>query len=273
MATELSIGTFSRITHLSVKTLRHYHDCGLLAPATVDPDSGYRYYSTAQVPTAQTIRRFRDLEMPIEGVKAVLAAPDPDTRQQLIAAHLRRMEEQLSRTQEAVVSLRELVEGRRGAPVIEHLTLAPLDALAIAETVARAELAGWWRAAFAELDAALSRARVAAAGAPAGTFANEVFENEIGECMVYIPTDGPAPASGRAKPVQLAARELAVAIHEGPHTDVDLVYAALGTHVTELGIDGGGPVHERYLVSELDEPATKSWRTEIGWPIASPASP
>jgi DNA-binding transcriptional MerR regulator len=60
----LTIGDFSQITHLSVKTLRRYHEAGLLEPDAVDPHSGYRYYSTAQVPTAQVIRRFRDLGMP-----------------------------------------------------------------------------------------------------------------------------------------------------------------------------------------------------------------
>lgn len=40
----LSIGDFSKMTHLSIKALRHYHDVGLLAPAEVDRTSGYRYY-------------------------------------------------------------------------------------------------------------------------------------------------------------------------------------------------------------------------------------
>lgn len=54
----LTIGEFSRVTHLSVKTLRHYHEVGLLEPVHVDPGTGYRRYTTAQVPTAQVIRRF-----------------------------------------------------------------------------------------------------------------------------------------------------------------------------------------------------------------------
>ena len=70
------MGDFSRATHLSVKTLRHYHQVGLLEPATVNPDTGYRYYSAGQIPTAQVIRRLRDLEMPVADVKAVLAARD-----------------------------------------------------------------------------------------------------------------------------------------------------------------------------------------------------
>jgi DNA-binding transcriptional MerR regulator len=45
----LTIGDFSRATHLSVKMLRHYHDIGLLEPAGVDPYTGYRRYGTAQI--------------------------------------------------------------------------------------------------------------------------------------------------------------------------------------------------------------------------------
>src|SRR5271156_5344557 len=110
MQAALTIGEFSRMTHLSVKTLRHYHEVGLLAPAEVDPASGYRYYTTYQVPTAQVIRRLRDLEMPVEQVGAVLVAPDPATRNALIGAHLQRMEGQLEQTRAAVASLRSLVE-------------------------------------------------------------------------------------------------------------------------------------------------------------------
>jgi DNA-binding transcriptional MerR regulator len=42
MPVKLSIGDFSRMTHLSVKALRHYHDLGLLEPADVNAQTGYR---------------------------------------------------------------------------------------------------------------------------------------------------------------------------------------------------------------------------------------
>ncbi|MGV0750144.1 MerR family transcriptional regulator [Mycolicibacter minnesotensis] len=57
MSTLLPIGDFSRMTYLTVKALRLYHERGLLAPVQVDPSSGYRYYSPDQVPIAQVIRR------------------------------------------------------------------------------------------------------------------------------------------------------------------------------------------------------------------------
>ena len=54
--TRVTIGDFSRASHLSVKTLRHYDEVGLLEPSEVDPDNGYRYYSEDQIPLAQVIR-------------------------------------------------------------------------------------------------------------------------------------------------------------------------------------------------------------------------
>jgi DNA-binding transcriptional MerR regulator len=88
MPAALTIGNFSCATHLSVKTLRHYHRVGLLVPADVDVDTGYRRYTTDQIPTAQVIRRFRDLDMPLDEIHAVLEAPDLRTRNELISAHL-----------------------------------------------------------------------------------------------------------------------------------------------------------------------------------------
>ena len=74
MRVRLAIGDFSRMTHLSIKALRHYHDVGLLEPAEIDPTSGYRFYEPSQVPIAQVIRRFRDLGMPLDETVALLAS-------------------------------------------------------------------------------------------------------------------------------------------------------------------------------------------------------
>jgi DNA-binding transcriptional MerR regulator len=74
MRVRLAIGDFSRMTHLSIKALRHYHDVGLLEPAEIDPTSGYRFYEPNQVPIAQVIRRFRDLGLPLDEIVALLAS-------------------------------------------------------------------------------------------------------------------------------------------------------------------------------------------------------
>src|ERR1700678_40265 len=119
MASLLTIGDFARATHLSIRTLRKYHESGLLEPASVDPDNGYRQYAVEQIVSAQIIRRFRSLEMPLAEIRSVLSAADVQTRNDLISAHLRRLENTLMQTQNAVVSLRSLLEPA-AAPNIEH---------------------------------------------------------------------------------------------------------------------------------------------------------
>ena len=129
MQTSLAIGDFSRATHLSIKTLRHYHRVGLLAPADVDPDTGHRRYTTEQIPTAQVIRRFRSLDMPLDDIRAVLTAPDLKTRNELIAAHLSRLEDSLARTQQATASLRDLLQPhRKAAAAVEHRSVGAVPA-------------------------------------------------------------------------------------------------------------------------------------------------
>src|SRR5271154_5844185 len=110
MPSALAIGDFSRATHLNIKALRHYHRIRLLEPAHVDPATGHRRYGTDQIPTAQVIRRFRSLDMPLEEIHAVITTPDLAARNELIAAHLRRLESPLARTQEAAASLRDLLD-------------------------------------------------------------------------------------------------------------------------------------------------------------------
>jgi DNA-binding transcriptional MerR regulator len=93
VSSTLPIGDFSRATHLSVKMLRHYHEIGLLEPVDVDLETGYRRYATEQIVTAQIIRRFRDLDMPLKDIQIVVRAPDVETRNRVIANHLARLDD------------------------------------------------------------------------------------------------------------------------------------------------------------------------------------
>ena len=131
----LPIGDFSRATHLSVKMLRHYHEIRLLEPVDVDVDTGYRRYAAEQIVTAQIIRRFRDLDMPLEDIQIVLQAPDVETRNRVIANHLARLESSLARTHAAVTSLRELLDHPRASLPIDHRHLAATPAAGITDIV------------------------------------------------------------------------------------------------------------------------------------------
>ena len=262
----LTIGEFSRITHLSIKTLRRYHEAGLIDPAQVDPQTGYRYYSLDQVPTAQVIHRFRELGMPVSEVGELVAVTNPDARAALIAQHLDRLETQLDQTRAAVVSLRRLLQPDPAPLEVQHRRVEATTVAAVRGTVDLSDVLAWYDIAMTELEGALRSSGAAPAGPPGGLYDNELFTEERGAVAVYIPVADP-PTLGAVEPFVIPAAELATTMHHGPHDDIDVTYGALGTYVSQQALEVAGPVREIYHVGPRDTHDTSVWRTEIGWPI------
>ena len=67
--TKLKIGEFSQLMQVTVKTLRHYEQKGLLFPDTVDEWTGYRYYSVDQMQKLQAIRDLQNLGFSLDEIK------------------------------------------------------------------------------------------------------------------------------------------------------------------------------------------------------------
>ena len=267
MSTRVTIGDFSRASHLSVKTLRHYHEVGLLEPREIDPDNGYRYYTADQIPTAQVIRRLRSLQMPIAEVRAVLSAPDSGARNRLIVGHLDRLESELARTTAAVGELRSLLERAPAHRPVEHRTVPPTPAIAIQQTIHREDILSWWQGALGELDAIARSQDLLPTGPPGGIYASDIFEHGCGSATVFIPTQGATRPVGRVEALLLPPAELAIARHRGSPSDIDLTYGELGAYVMRHEISVEGPLREYYLAGLLDTTNTDEWETEIGWPI------
>jgi DNA-binding transcriptional MerR regulator len=265
----MAIGDFSRATHLTVKTLRHYHRIGLLEPADVDPDTGHRRYGTDQIPTAQVIRRFRSLDMPLEEIYAVISTPDLAARNELIAGHLRRLELTLARTQEAAASLRDLLEPPIDATpaAIEHRRMPTTSAAAVSEIIDVRDATGWYQGALGELHALLAAQKVAPVGPGGAIYANELFSYERGQATVFVPCDEAVRATGRVTALVVPEVELAVTTHLGAHNDVDLAYGSLAAYVSDHALGVEGPIREYYLIGPHETADENQWRTEIGWPI------
>ena len=268
MSTLLSIGDFSRMTFLSVKALRHYHEVGLLPPAEIDDDTGYRRYEVAQVPTAQAIRRLRELGMPVDEVRVVIDAQDVDARNTAISAHLRRMEGELDRTRATVKSLRMLLDQSLPPEIaVDYRVIGPAETLAMSAEVSSAEMFDWLAAALDELRSALQKSGARRAGPDAALYSSELLEEEFGEIIAVIPVESVAPAPVGTEKLLLPRVEYAVAVHAGSVDDIDRTYAALGTVVAERAIGVQGPIREDYVIGALDTPDETEHRTQISWPV------
>jgi DNA-binding transcriptional MerR regulator len=285
VTTTITVGELSRLSHLPVKTLHHYHEVGVLVPAVVDPATGYRRYTLDQVETAHLARRLRDVRMPLTEMAAVLAAGDPAEREAGIAAHLERLQRELAEAATAVTSLRSLL----ATPPAEHgITLrdAPAQpAVALAGVVDREAVGEWCATAYPRLYAAVGTLGAVPDGPGAALYDPGWFEEGGGRMTAFVPVrpepgadvpspeaHGPAVPAGRVVVVTLPAQRLAVALHAGAFEDLDLTYGRLGRHVLGRGIGADGPLRETYLVSPADADDPNAFRTEIGWPVVAGGS-
>jgi DNA-binding transcriptional MerR regulator len=262
MSTRLSIGDFAQITRLTITTLRHYHRVGLLEPADIDASSNYRYYTLEQVPTALTIRRYRQLQVPVEDVSALLCAPDEHTRDRLLQEHLERMRAQLQETQDAISALQALLTRPLPGVQITRRTTNLAHAVAESSVIDHHDLVAWWNVAIAQLREHTASGAGAIEPPLSGMFDHELFTHGRGRATVFAPITEPRPGS-----VVVPGGTFAVAVHHGPHATIDLTYAALGTHLAPTGHVGTGPVHEHYLISSRETADATQWQTEICWPI------
>ncbi len=115
------IGRFARLTGLSPKALRLYDEQGLLRPAAVDPETGYRLYGPDQLERAAAIRRLRAVELPLAEIAAVLDEDDPDRRHALLAAHRRRLAIRAADLQIARQRLEPLLQGKEPIVGDQHV--------------------------------------------------------------------------------------------------------------------------------------------------------
>ena len=104
----LQIGRFARLAGLSVGSLRHYDELDLLRPARIDPGTGYRFYRRDQLDVAREIVRLRDLEVPLETIRELLATDDPAERRRLLRDHRSRLEARTFRLQRVLHTLGQL---------------------------------------------------------------------------------------------------------------------------------------------------------------------
>ena len=125
----LSIGRFARLAGLSVGALRHYDELDLLRPADIDRFTGYRRYRRAQLETARTIARLRDLELPLDEIREVLAMDDPAEQRRRLAVHRARIVARSDRLTRLLHVVGRLTDGKD--PIMTNATTDPAAATTV----------------------------------------------------------------------------------------------------------------------------------------------
>ncbi|MFF7586687.1 MerR family transcriptional regulator [Kitasatospora purpeofusca] len=141
-----SIGELARDSGLSISALRFYDGAGVLAPARVDPRTGYRWYAPGQLADARLLARLRRVGLPLADIRAVLdAAPGSGAARRLMDEHLRRLEHGLADARRELSLIRRLIDQRENSmatPPAEYRFTAPARELAEALDAVRFAVGG-----------------------------------------------------------------------------------------------------------------------------------
>ena len=263
----LRIGPFSRASFLSIKALRAYHERGILVPAAVDEETGYRVYEAAQLLDAAVLRRLRDLDVPLEQIRTVLDARDPAVTERVLTEHATLMQQRLTATARIIDELQRGIDTpSMHTPV--HLRDEPhRHAMFVDGHVDEANFSTFLGEAFATLTSAHERLFGPMTEPPGALYPPEI-QADLGEqvsAFIRLPAGVVVPAPGGTRVGELPAVRVAVAIHGGGYDTIGDTYRHLGAWVAANAAPALLQVREIYVVGppEPDD----DLRTEIHWPI------
>lgn len=267
----LPIGMFSRASSLSIKALRAYHESGMLVPARVDPKTGYRAYTADQLADAAIVVRLRALDLPLEQVRAILHARDPELTRQILTNHRVAMQARLAETERIVAELQSGVAPVTHTPV--HLRFeAATHTVRVVDDVDEDGFWQWLSETFARLAKFLAHIGVEASGPAGALYDAEILDEGPARVEAYVPVAEPlvVPRAQVGVSVgELPATWAAVLVHAGSYDSIGDTYLTLGAWVARHAEHAAERIREWYLVGPHDTPDQNGYRTEIAWPIRS----
>ena len=262
-----AIGEFARLAQVTVKTLRYYDEAGLLKPAHVHRDSGYRHYKASQLPRLNRILVLKELGFSLDQIATLI---DEGVNEFELQGMLRlRRAEQKSKIEEEssrLAAIEHMIEeiAREGAPlevVIKDST--PTWVVSVRDVIQTyPEIARLYPEVYSQLGAQ------AASGTPVAIWHSPENRSSDIEAEAGIFFNHEIPVTGRLGCYQLPAVRVASYVFHGSFQQFKGVYARLTRWMEETGWRPSGPCREIYL--HIGNPVRQddtSYVTEIQFPV------
>jgi DNA-binding transcriptional MerR regulator len=267
-----SIGEFSRITGLTVKTIRLYHEKGVLPPAWIDDETGYRYFDRSDVERARVVYRLRELDFPLAEIRDLLAADD-DSDESGILPLLERQRERIQERQSGLnriaASLDEVIARER-----EAFAMVEQDGFEVeVKELAPLKVAGLrWQGSYADTGKALGqvcrRYGRYTRGKPFNLYYDVDVKDEGADVESCVPVDEAPEAEGFAVHTLPGGRCVSL-IHKGPYEEIHRTWARVMAYVQEQGWTATLPYREIYVKGPgmIFKGNPKNYLTEIQIPV------
>lgn len=265
-----SIGEFSRITGLTVKTLRFYHEKGLLLPQCVDAESNYRYYAAHQIEMARVIARLRTMEFSLEQIAEILASLQHDDD---ILVHLekhRQLIDQKQKRYRAIVQSLDalLLHERNARMAVQESKFEPELKTIPPMLIAGCRMKGKYSdcgMGFSKLGRALGRYI-------AGSALLLQYDSEYKEIDADFEACFPIRQGKSSEGIsvrELPSGQFACLMHQGPYDELGRSYAILLDYLKKQNLQPGLPSREVYHKGPgmIFKGNPKKYLTEIQIPV------
>ncbi|HET6883012.1 MAG TPA: MerR family transcriptional regulator [Pirellulales bacterium] len=241
-----SIGELSKLTQLSVKTLRFYHEEGLLVPAFVDPDSGYRYYDESHLETARVIVYLRSLEFPLSEIKELLRSEGEGDLLTILERQQSAVKERIKQLRKAAKSLQQFISEEREAQTmaqnVDNVQERLLEPVLVGSIRVKGRYSDCGRL-FGRLGRAFGRA---IGGCPMLLHYDHEYHEDDADYEACMPLRRKQEADG------IAVRELpggrcVSLVHRGPYDQLGRAYAKVFEYMKQRKYQPLTPSREVYL--------------------------
>ena len=265
------IGDFSKLSFVTVKTLRYYDEIGLLKPVKVDRFTGYRYYSADQLPRLNYIVSLKNMGLSLEEIAALLSNDLAPSQMRdifiLKKSELQQRVNEERRRLEQVEKLLKQIE-KEGAMPDYQVVIKKVEPQIIASIRDVLPTYGHLGQLYNELIPYL----FSQGGKPAGPTLYICHDQEYKEKDVDveagIPIAEAIPGSDRVKVYELPGMEQAACtVYKGPYENIGEAYSALMSWIEGNGYQITGPDRELYLTSPADTSDPTQYVTEIQFPV------
>jgi DNA-binding transcriptional MerR regulator len=244
----LRIGDFSRLARVTIKTLHHYDEEGLLRPAYVDSTTGYRYYEAAQLATLQRILVLKDLGFALDEIRALLCADADDVVfQEYLArrrAELQTHIDQDQRRLQRLDALRASSAGTRldDVPAVVLREIPAIEVYSVRRRVARVSDAV--PAMFEAAEAAVHQHRIRADLSPFLIFHDPDYREHDVDVEVCIPVR--AASTGLGTHLVHGAPQAGCVTYRGAYEQTPRLYGSMLEWLGHSGFRIAGPLREVY---------------------------
>lgn len=263
----LTVGEFSKICQVSIKTLHHYDRIGLLIPLKVDPSSGYRYYGQQQVKRMLLIGRLKRYGFSLDEIRLLLECRDD----RVLFSKLCRQKEKLKLEKENMeLVIRELsahlhnfertgdIMGYQKNYKIEIKKTPDRIVLSSRQVMGVKDFGTYYSGLYERM----AKEHLTPDGVRGAVYYDEGFNPESTDIELIV---GICEKDKADKIME--SQICAVTTHKGPYSSLSDAYGALVAWIEENGYAWDGAPYEIYQKTQFDHLSPEDWETEIFFPV------